>query len=53
VTINQIEASKRFGVSDRTIRRWERAGLIRGTRVRGRGVKLYAVDQLEQVAGLR
>lgn len=50
-TISQARAAERYGVSDRTIRRWERAGLIHGTRVRG--LKLYVVRQIQQLVGLR
>jgi DNA-binding transcriptional MerR regulator len=50
-TITQVNAAERYGVSDRTIRRWEKAGWISGTRVRG--VKLYPVKKLEKLVGLR
>lgn len=49
-TINQIDASKRFGVSDRTLRRWERKGLIRGKRIGG--IKLYPIHKLREIAGV-
>ena len=46
-----IGRRKEGGVSDRTIRRWERAKLIEGKRIRG--VKLYPLAKLEELAGLR
>jgi hypothetical protein len=49
--IHQSEAAKRCGVSDRTVRRWERDGLIEGKRVRG--LKMYPLKQLEDLAGLK
>jgi len=50
-TIKQTDAAKRYGLSDRTIRRWEKAGLVQGKRVRG--VKLYPLAKIDELAGLR
>lgn len=50
-TITQVRAAERYGVSDRTLRRWEKANLISGKRVRG--LKLYPIDKLEELVGLR
>lgn len=51
MTITQADASRRYGVSDRTIRRWDRAKLIEGKRVRG--VKLYPLKKMDELAGLK
>lgn len=47
VAITQLKASLRYGVSDRTIRRWERQGLVAGTRTGGH--KLYSVSDLDRL----
>lgn len=39
-----------FGLSTRTIRRWDKRGVLRGKRVEG--VKLYPVDQVSKLMGL-
>jgi DNA-binding transcriptional MerR regulator len=49
-TIKQVDAAKRYGVTDRTIRRWEREKLIQGKRVCG--VKLYPVKALDELCGV-
>lgn len=51
VTITQMGASRRFGVSDRTIRRWERAKLITAKRVGN--LKLYDLAKIESLVGVR
>lgn len=50
-TIKQVEAAQRYGVTDRTIRNWEKRGRIVGKKIGG--VKLYPVEKLEQLVGLR
>ncbi|HYE19230.1 MAG TPA: MerR family DNA-binding transcriptional regulator [Tepidisphaeraceae bacterium] len=49
ISVNQVEAARRVGVTDRTLRRWEKRGLIRSRRVNN-GVRLYPVDRLEALA---
>jgi excisionase family DNA binding protein len=51
LTITQARAAKRFGVSTRTIRRWEERGLIKGTKVGG--LKLYPFARIAWLVGLR
>jgi DNA-binding transcriptional MerR regulator len=51
IALPQMQAARAIGVTDRTLRRWEREGLIAGRRVRRGGVKLYAVEQLRALAG--
>lgn len=48
-TITQVDAAKRYGVSDRTIRQWEADGLIKGTKIRN--LKLYSVSKLDELTG--
>lgn len=48
-TITQVDAAARYGVSDRTIRNWEKRGQIKGKRVGG--LKLYPVAQLDRLTG--
>lgn len=49
--ISQTDAAKRYGLSERTIRRWEKARLVKGKRVLG--VKLYPLKEIDALAGLR
>lgn len=41
ITVKQVDAAEMAGVSERTIRRWDRQGLVCGKTVRG--VRLYEV----------
>lgn len=50
LTIKQIDAAKAVGVTDRTIRNWEKRGLITGKRQQG--VKLYPYAKLKELAGV-
>lgn len=50
ITLNQTDAAKAIGVTDRTLRNWERAKLITGRRA-AKGVRLYAVEDLKKLAG--
>jgi DNA-binding transcriptional MerR regulator len=50
-TIKQIDAARKFGVSDRTLRRWEKRGLIKGTRVIG--LKFYPLSDLRKLTGAK
>jgi DNA-binding transcriptional MerR regulator len=47
--ITQVEAARRYGVTDRTIRNWEKRGHIAGKRVDG--LKFYPVAQLDRLTG--
>lgn len=49
VSVNQLEAAKLLGISDRTLRDWERRGLITGRRPNG-GAKLYPYDRVKELA---
>jgi len=51
VTITQTNAAKRYGVTDRTLRNWEKEKRIKGTRVGG--LKLYSIAELDKLVGLR
>ena len=44
----QNDAARVVGVNVRTIRRWEKVGLVRGNRIGG--LKLYPLDQLRKLA---
>ena len=44
----QVKAAAHFGVTDRTLRNWEKRKWLTGTRVGG--VKLYARADLERLA---
>jgi hypothetical protein len=50
IALNQQDAARAIGVTDRTLRNWEARGLIAGRRVAG-GVRLYAVEDLRRLAG--
>jgi hypothetical protein len=50
LAVPQVEAARLLGVTDRTIRNWDRAGVLVGRKVRG--VKLYPVAELKKVAGV-
>lgn len=52
LSMNQVEAARALGISDRTLRRWEKRKLIVGRRVGG-GVRLYPIDRLRELAGAR
>jgi hypothetical protein len=45
--LTQVRAAKFFSVTDRTIRRWEKLGMLQGRRVRG--VKLYSIQELREL----
>jgi predicted site-specific integrase-resolvase len=47
--VSQTKAADLFGVSDRTIRRWEKDGLITGRRVKKGGKKFYPYEQLRRL----
>lgn len=49
LTATQVEAARLFGVTDRTIRRWEKKGLIHGRRING-GAKHYPYAKLKALA---
>lgn len=51
LALPQTKAAKAMGVTDRTLRNWEKAGLIVGTYCGG--VKLYPVSRLKELAGIR
>ena len=48
VALPQVKLARALGVSDRTIRNWDRAGLLVGRRVNG-GVKLYAIEDARRL----
>lgn len=50
LSLNQTQAAKAVGVSDRTFRRWERKGIVKGRRVQPGGVKLYGIGQLQALS---
>lgn len=50
IALPQTQAARAIGVTDRTLRNWERRGLIAGRRAAG-GVKLYPVSELRRLAG--
>lgn len=50
-TIKQVDAAKRYGVTARTLRNWERKGLISGTKVEA--TRLYRVEQLNKLTGVK
>ncbi|MBX7196208.1 MAG: helix-turn-helix domain-containing protein [Sandaracinaceae bacterium] len=43
-TITQAKAARRYGVSEKTVRKWRRAGLIRGSRIGPRLVLVHVED---------
>jgi hypothetical protein len=47
LAVTQIQAARLLGVSDRTIRRWESLGLLKGNSVGG--VRLYAIEKLKEL----
>ena len=49
IALPQHKAAKALGVSDRTIRNWERRGLIQGRRVGGK-LRMYDVEALRALA---
>lgn len=53
ISLPQSKAAKALGITDRTLRNWEKAGLIEGHRPRPGGVKLYAIDKLRALVGIR
>jgi excisionase family DNA binding protein len=50
LAVPQRDAARLLRVDTRTIRRWEAAGLIRGTKVGG--VRLYPFEALKALAGI-
>lgn len=50
IALPQAKAAKAVGVTDRTLRNWERDGRIVGKRCGG--VKLYPMEQLKELAGI-
>jgi DNA-binding transcriptional MerR regulator len=50
IAMNQTKAARAVGVTSQTIRNWEKRGLISGRRA-ANGVKLYAVEDLQKLAG--
>lgn len=50
IAMNQTKSAAAVGVTDRTIRNWEKRGLISGRRVGG-GVKLYPIEDLRKLVG--
>lgn len=50
LAVTQIQAAKSLGVTDRTIRNWEKQGRLIGRRVGG--VKLYPWTRLCELAGV-
>jgi hypothetical protein len=50
VTLKQVDAAKRHGVSVRTIHRMEQRGKLHGKRVYG--LKHYAVEELDRLFGV-
>lgn len=49
--IPQQEAARLIGVTDRTLRNWERRRLIVGHRPAGGGKKFYVVEDLLRLIG--
>lgn len=49
IAVPQVKAARMLGVTDRTIRNWDKAGIIKGTKVDG--VKLYQVAELKKLVG--
>jgi len=49
IGMSQVQAAKSLGVCSRTLRRWEKRGLIRGRRVVPGGVKLYPISKLREL----
>ncbi len=50
LSVTQVQAAQILGVTDQTIRNWERRGKLKGLR-RG-GVKLYPYQQIKELAGV-
>lgn len=50
IAVTQDKAAKLLSVSDRTIRNWEKRGLVSGVRVGG-GKKLYDFASLKALVG--
>ena len=48
ISLNQTEAARALGVTDRTLRNWDRRGIIKGRRLGGRLV-LYDVEELRRL----
>jgi hypothetical protein len=51
VTITQAAASKRYGITDRTLRNWHHAGRISSKRVGG--LRMYVVAELDAITGAK
>lgn len=51
ISLSQEKAARAVGVTSRTLRNWEKEGLIAGRRVRPGGVKLYPLDKLRELVG--
>lgn len=49
LTVTQAEAARMIGVSDRTIRQWERLGIIKGRQVRPGGAKFYELAAVKKL----
>lgn len=49
IALNQTQAARSLGVSDRTLRNWDKDGIVTGRKVGG-GVKLYLVEDLRRLA---
>jgi excisionase family DNA binding protein len=49
IGVNQTEAARLLGVTDRTLRNWERSGRLRAAKV-GR-LRLYPVESLRRLVG--
>jgi excisionase family DNA binding protein len=47
--MTQVQAARALGVTDRTLRRWDRKGLIHSERPAG-GVRLYPIDAVQKLA---
>lgn len=50
IAVTQTRAAKLLGITERTLRNWERCGLIAGKRVQG--TKLYSYADLKKLAGV-
>ncbi len=50
LAVSQVEASRLFNVSERTVRRWEKRGDIKGKRVYGK--KLYPLADIKRLTGV-
>ena len=51
IAVSQADAARLLGISDWTIREWEKRGLVAGKRVNN-GKRLYPLARLKELAGV-